>query len=72
MPPVVISANLFSSTCSATSGTSFVAQMSTRRLLEAARRHELPGRMFADDWRFSRAALLSWLGRAQDDREADA
>ena len=41
------------------------------RLLEAARRHELPGRMIADDWRFSRGALLSWLGRAQDDRETN-
>lgn len=37
------------------------------RLIEAAQQGALPGRMICDDWRFSRAALLDWLGRAQGD-----
>jgi excisionase family DNA binding protein len=28
----------------------------------SAARGELPGRAFADEWRFSRSALLAWLG----------
>ena len=29
---------------------------------EAAERGELPGRKLGDEWRFSRAAVLGWLG----------
>jgi excisionase family DNA binding protein len=32
-------------------------------LLALAGRGELPGRRIGDAWRFSRAALLAWLGR---------
>lgn len=32
------------------------------QILEAAGRHELPGRRIAGEWRFSRSALLAWLG----------
>lgn len=31
-------------------------------LREAAERGELPGRQIGDEWRFSSAALLKWLG----------
>jgi excisionase family DNA binding protein len=31
------------------------------QLLEAVKRREVPGRQIADEWRFSRSALLSWL-----------
>jgi Helix-turn-helix domain len=40
------------------------------QLLAAAARHELPGRAIAGEWRFSRAALLSWLGRDHDHNAA--
>lgn len=32
------------------------------QLREAAERGEVPGRRIADEWRFSRDALLNWLG----------
>jgi excisionase family DNA binding protein len=32
-------------------------------LLAAARAGDLPGREIGEQWRFSRAALLAWLGR---------
>jgi hypothetical protein len=32
------------------------------QLLQAARRGEVPGRRIAEAWRFSRAALIAWLG----------
>ncbi|MDQ6777674.1 MAG: helix-turn-helix domain-containing protein [Actinomycetota bacterium] len=38
-------------------------------LIAAAQRGELPGRQIGEEWRFSRAALLAWLGR---DAPADA
>ena len=31
-------------------------------ILELAERGELPGRRIGDAWRFSRRALLAWLG----------
>ncbi len=36
----------------------------------AAQRGELPGRRIGDEWRFSTAALLSWLGEEQAGRNA--
>ncbi len=33
-------------------------------VLELAARREIPGRLIAGQWRFSRAALLAWLGGA--------
>jgi len=33
-------------------------------IIELAARGELPGRQIAGDWRFSRRALLDWLGGA--------
>jgi hypothetical protein len=36
------------------------------QLLAAAQGRELPGRTIGGEWRFSRAALLSWLGRERD------
>lgn len=42
------------------------------QLLDAATRRELPGRMIAGDWRFSRAALLSWLGADHGDHAGHA
>jgi len=32
---------------------------------------DLPGRAFGDEWRFSRAALLSWLAGEEAGREAE-
>jgi len=40
-------------------------------LVAAARRRKLPGRSIAGQWRFSRTALLSWLGRQADERESN-
>lgn len=44
------------------------------QLIDAARRCDLPGRMVGSDWRFSRSALLSWLGadQGQDGAERSA
>lgn len=42
------------------------------QLAEAAERKELPARRIAGEWRFSRAALLSWLHGGQDRDEAKA
>ena len=33
-------------------------------LLQFAERGELPGRRLAGEWRFSRSALLAWLGQS--------
>jgi excisionase family DNA binding protein len=33
-------------------------------LVASAARGELPGRPIGDEWRFSRAALLAWMGSA--------
>ncbi len=40
---------------------SSLLRVSSTQLLRAAQQGELPGRQIADDWRFSRAALLAWL-----------
>lgn len=42
------------------------------QLLDAARRRELPGRMIVGEWRFSRAALLSWIGGDRYDHDGGA
>ena len=34
-------------------------------LKDAAERKQLPGRRIGDEWRFSRAALLSWLSESE-------
>lgn len=34
-------------------------------LLELAERRKLPGRQIAGEWRFSRTALLNWLGETE-------
>jgi excisionase family DNA binding protein len=39
------------------------------KLLDAVQHRKLPGRRIADEWRFSRTALLSWLSRDHDDGE---
>lgn len=36
------------------------------QLLTAAERDEIPGRQIADEWRFSREALLAWLRHEQN------
>jgi excisionase family DNA binding protein len=33
-------------------------------VIELAERREIPGRKLADEWRFSRRAVLDWLGSA--------
>jgi excisionase family DNA binding protein len=39
-------------------------------LLAAAAQGELPGRAIGEEWRFSRAALLAWLGGGGERRGA--
>jgi excisionase family DNA binding protein len=34
-----------------------------------AKKGELPGRKLGDDWRFTRTALLRWLGGAEDEED---
>jgi excisionase family DNA binding protein len=34
-------------------------------VVELAERQELPGRKIGEEWRFSRRAVLAWLGEAQ-------
>ena len=36
-----------------------------RQVRRSAEESELPGRLIGDDWRFARAAVLSWLAREQ-------
>jgi excisionase family DNA binding protein len=43
-------------------------QVSREVVERLAREGELPGRMIAGEWRFSRAALLDWLARAPEQR----
>ena len=39
-------------------------QVEEAEVVALAERGELPGRRIGDAWRFSRAALLAWLGAA--------
>jgi excisionase family DNA binding protein len=36
-------------------------------VVELAERQELPGRKVGEEWRFSRMAVLAWLGEEQQD-----
>lgn len=36
------------------------------QLLKAVQRGEVPGRRIANDWRFSRSALISWLSGSEE------
>jgi excisionase family DNA binding protein len=40
-------------------------KLSAEAIQESAERGELPGRRFGKDWRFSKLAVLTWLGRGQ-------
>jgi excisionase family DNA binding protein len=40
-------------------------QVHERVVAEMADAGELPGRKLGEDWRFSRVALIGWLGRAE-------
>jgi hypothetical protein len=39
-------------------------------LRQAAQDAAVPGRQIGDEWRFSKVALLAWLGEAQDDENS--
>lgn len=41
-------------------------QVDEQMILELAETGALPGRRLGEHWRFSRSALLEWLGAAQD------
>jgi excisionase family DNA binding protein len=40
-------------------------QVDEAAVVELAERRELPGRKIGGDWRFSRAAVLAWLGEEE-------
>jgi excisionase family DNA binding protein len=42
-------------------------QVDEEAVVELAERQELPGRKIGDEWRFSRTAVLAWLGEEQLD-----
>jgi excisionase family DNA binding protein len=42
-------------------------QVKEETVVELAQRQELPGRKIGDEWRFSRTAVLAWLGEEQQD-----
>jgi excisionase family DNA binding protein len=39
-----------------------VLSLAVAAVLELAERGDLPGRKIGDEWRFSRAAVMAWLG----------
>jgi len=41
-------------------------QVDEEAVVELAEQGELPARKVGDDWRFSRAAILAWLGKEQE------
>jgi excisionase family DNA binding protein len=43
-------------------------QVEEERVVELAEQGELPGRKVGEEWRFSRSAILAWLG---EEREAE-
>ena len=45
-------------------GAAELLQIEPDQVAELAAAGELPGRRIGDDWRFSRAALIAWLGGA--------
>ena len=42
-------------------------QVEEETVVELAEKEELPGRKIGDEWRFSRAAVLAWLGEEAGD-----
>jgi excisionase family DNA binding protein len=42
-------------------------QVEEEAIVELAERQELPGRKIGNEWRFSRTAVLAWLGEEQQD-----
>jgi excisionase family DNA binding protein len=42
-------------------------QVEEEAVVELAERQELPGRKVGEEWRFSRTAVLAWLGEEQQD-----
>lgn len=48
-------------------GASALLRVSPRTVREQVRRGRLPGRRIGREWRFSRQALLDWLGTADDE-----
>jgi excisionase family DNA binding protein len=42
-------------------------QVDVETVVELAERQELPGRKVGEEWRFSRAAVLTWLGEERQD-----
>jgi excisionase family DNA binding protein len=43
-------------------------KLSPDAIAAAVEHNDLPGRRFGNDWRFSKAALLDWLGRGEPTR----
>jgi excisionase family DNA binding protein len=41
-------------------------QVEEETIVELAERQELPGRKIGEEWRFSRTAVLAWLGEQQE------
>jgi excisionase family DNA binding protein len=42
-------------------------QVEEEAVVELAERGDLPGRKLGDEWRFSRTAVLAWLGEERPD-----
>jgi excisionase family DNA binding protein len=45
-----------------TAGAADLLRVDEAAIVDLATKGELPGRKIGDQWRFSRAALLGWLG----------
>ncbi len=46
-------------------------QVDERVLVDLAEAGALPGRRLGDEWRFSRTAVLAWLGHHHDGRQSE-
>ena len=42
-------------------------QVDEETVVKLAERGELPARKLGEEWRFSRSAILAWLGEEQDE-----
>jgi len=42
-------------------------QVEEQAVIELAERKEIPARKVGDEWRFSRKAILAWLGESEDE-----
>jgi excisionase family DNA binding protein len=60
--PVVGHAELRPSEVLDAAGAAELLRVDEAAVIELATKGELPGRKIGDEWRFSRAALLAWLG----------